>query len=80
MDFVIEKVLAVLSERGQSVKRLTLTSWNGSHAKLDLRTWYMDDTENEQQPGKGLTISREEAQVLVNALTDYLSGLDRAEA
>ena len=80
MDFIVEKVIAVLSERGQSVKRLTLTSWNGNRAKLDLRTWYMDDTKNEQQPGRGLTVSKEEAQVLVNALTDYLSGLDRAEA
>ena len=74
MDFVIEKTLAVLSERGNSEKRLALVSWNNRPAKLDLRTWYLDNNENEQQPSKGITITETEAQALVDALTAYLNG------
>lgn len=74
MDFVIEKTLAVLSERGNSEKRLALVSWNGRPAKLDLRTWYLDNNENEQQPGKGITFSDDEAETLMEALTAYLNG------
>lgn len=78
--FHTEKVIAELSSSGTNSKLLTLTSWNDRPAKLDLRQWRLVGNAGELQPGKGVTLNEEEAQTLVDALTDYLSGLDRAEA
>lgn len=77
-DFKIERSIAEISNTGRNAKQLNLVSWNGAPAKLDLRVWRTD--EEPAKPGKGVTLNEEEAQTLVDALTDYLSGLDRAEA
>ena len=67
----VQKVLAELSSTDKSAKRLTLTSWNGSPEKLDLRIWLNED--GEERPAKGMTLSDEEATTLYLALTQYLS-------
>lgn len=66
----VQKVLAELSSTDKSAKRLTLTSWNGSPAKLDLRVWLSED--GEEHPAKGMTLTDEEATTLYLALTEYL--------
>ncbi len=72
ISFTVEKRLAVLSSSGESSKELTVVSWNGNPAKLDLRTWRTVD--GEQRPGKGLTLNRKEAAELASALNKYLEG------
>lgn len=59
--FEIKRNLGILSrnERGW-VKALTLTSWNGNPAKLDIREWNEDYT----RCSKGVTFTDEEAKVL----------------
>lgn len=66
VKYTIEKHIADIGS-----KQLTLTSWNGNPAKLDLRTWRTVD--GEQQPGKGLTLTTTEAAALADALKEYLS-------
>ena len=65
----VEETLAELSSTGSSAKRICLVSWNGNPAKLDLRVWSTID--GETKPGKGLTLTDEEAETLLTALTDY---------
>ena len=65
----VEETLAELSSTGSSAKRICLVSWNGNPAKLDLRVWRTVD--GETKPGKGLTLTDEEAETLLTALTDY---------
>lgn len=72
-DVKILNTLAEISRTGTSAKRLTVVSWNGNPAKLDLRTWRTDDTGT--RPGKGITLTDAEAQTLATALSGYLNGL-----
>lgn len=72
IDFRTEKQLAEISSTGSSAKRLTVTSWNGNPAKLDLRIWRTD--EEPAKPGKGITLTDEEAKTLAAALNAYLEG------
>ena len=65
----VERTLAELSSTGSSAKRICLVSWNGNPAKLDLRVWRTVD--GETKPGKGVTLTDEEAETLLAALTDY---------
>jgi hypothetical protein len=70
IQFAIARSIAVLGEsRGGWKKELNLVSWNGREPKLDIRDW--DPTH--QRMGKGLTFTREEAEVLCTALGTYLS-------
>lgn len=66
VTFQIEKTLAEIGEAG---KRLCLVSWNNNPAKLDLRKWKDDGT-----PGRGMTLTNDEARELLDALTAYLGG------
>ena len=70
-EFKVERVIAEISNYGTNAKRLTLTSWGGRPAKLDLRTWRTE--EKDPQPGKGLTLSLEEAEALADALKGFLA-------
>lgn len=65
----VVKVISEISSTGVSAKRLTLTSWNGNPAKMDLRVWRTEDGEN--RPGKGLTLNDDEARTLYEALHRY---------
>lgn len=71
IDYIVERKLAEISRTGKTVKRLTLTSWNGNPAKLDLRIWNLD----EDKPGKGVTLTMDEAEALAKALNGFLSSL-----
>ena len=63
-SFEIEEKLLVLSENDKGwTKELNRVSYNGAPAKYDIRTWSPDHT----KMGKGITLSNEEFQVLVDA-------------
>ena len=69
--FEIEKTLAELSNTSKTAKRVTLTSWNGRPAKIDIRSWRTG--EDEILPGKGIVLTNDEAKALIKALTPYLA-------
>lgn len=71
IKYQTERLIAEISSTGSSAKRLTVTSWNGNPAKLDLRIWRTD--EPEPKPGKGITLTDAEAKALVAALNSYLA-------
>lgn len=50
-------------------KEVNLVSWNGNPAKIDIRDW----DEDHERCGKGITLTKAEAQELVAILTDYFA-------
>jgi hypothetical protein len=68
IKFEIIKNLGVLSEGAKGWKKeINLVSWNERSPKIDIREW----DENHEKMGKGVTLSREEAQILKEILTDF---------
>jgi hypothetical protein len=49
-------------------KEINLVSWNGRPAKLDIRNWQRDH----ERCGKGIALTREEAEELVKLLSEIL--------
>ncbi|MCX7656640.1 MAG: PC4/YdbC family ssDNA-binding protein [Treponemataceae bacterium] len=73
ITFEILKTFGVLSEeRGGWKKELNLVSWNGRAPKLDIRDWAPDH----EKMGKGITLTKEEAQKLIDLLQGALSSLE----
>jgi hypothetical protein len=65
IEFVIVRHIGVLSEAGRGWKReLNVVSWNKREPKYDLRDW---DPDHEKM-GKGVTLSKEDAQALIQLL------------
>lgn len=54
-------------------KEVNLVSWNGRPAKLDIRAWQKDHT----KCGKGITLTRDEAEELVKLLAKILKAKHR---
>jgi hypothetical protein len=70
ITYDILKSYGVLSEeKGGWKKELNLVSWNGRKAKFDLRDW----APGHEKMGKGLTLTREEAENLVELLNRALA-------
>ncbi len=70
IQFKVERRLAALGPSGKDWSvELNLVSWNGRPAKLDIRSW---DPAHERM-GKGIALTREEAERLRDALTQYLA-------
>ena len=65
--YQVQDVLACLDEQDGSRKLLTVTSWSGGPAKLDLRRWTAGGA-----PGEGLTLTIQEARQLEATLRKYL--------
>ncbi len=65
------KELCKLSQQGGKEKLLCLVSWNGRPKKLDIRLWLDDKEQEELSPGKGITLTDEEARLLLSALQEY---------
>ena len=62
--FKIEEHLLTLSENDKGwTKEINRVSFNGAPAKFDIRSWSPDHT----KMGKGITLSNEEFQVMVDA-------------
>ena len=75
MQYEVKKTIAEISSTGSTAKRLTLTSWNGNPAKLDLRIWRTDGN-GDSQPGKGVTLTEDEAAPVAAAISDSLGGAE----
>lgn len=65
-DYTIMEKIAVLSSFGNGSLELNKVSWDGKPAKLDVRTWF--DKNGNHTPGKGITLSDDEAMKLSTAL------------
>ena len=68
--FTIMEELDEIGATYDGIIKLTVTSWNGKPAKLDLRTWYTSNG-GDELPGRGITFTRDEAHNLMTALQDY---------
>ncbi len=75
-DFEIKQVLAKISSTEHTEKLLTVTAWNGGREKMDLRTWR--DTEDGRQPGRGVTLTEQEAAALFFALAEHFKANENA--
>lgn len=64
LKYEITQEIAILSESSRGwTKELNLVSWNEREPKYDIREWAPDHA----KMGKGVTLSGEEMQTLVNA-------------
>ena len=69
INFDIVKHFGVLSaEKNGWKKELNLVSWNARNPKFDVRDW----APGHEKMGKGITLSQEEAQKLVELLNKEL--------
>lgn len=72
MEEVKYEIIELLGQLSQTpggwAKELNLISWNGGEPKYDLRQWSPDHT----KMGKGISLSREEAQTLMELLSKWL--------
>lgn len=65
LKFEITEQIAVLSESSTGwTKELNLISWNGREPKYDIRDW----SPNHEKMGKGLTLNKEEIDILKRVL------------
>lgn len=65
LKYEIVKNCGVLSESNRGwTKELNLVSWNDREPRFDLREWSPDH----ERMGKGITLSKEEAKALKEAL------------
>ena len=70
INYEIIEELGVLSTASSGwQKELNYISWNDGDPKYDIRQW----GPNHQRMGKGISLSREEAQVLMKLLEELLS-------
>ena len=65
---IIENIGTLSSSPSGWTKELNLISWNDGEPKYDVRQWSPDHS----KMGKGISLSREEAQELVNLLGKWL--------
>lgn len=69
IQFNITKQIAVLSEGNKGwQKECNIMSWNGGEQKIDIRSWAPDH----EKMGKGITLTVEEAHVLIQYLEPYI--------
>ncbi|MCR5238097.1 MAG: YdbC family protein [Lachnospiraceae bacterium] len=68
-NYEFKKEIAVLSENAKGwTKELNYISWNDKEPKYDLRDWAPDH----EKMGKGITLTKEEAEKLLEALKGAL--------
>lgn len=66
----IIKDIAVLSENARGyTKEINMVSWNGAEPKYDIRNWHP----GREKCGKGISLSREEAVKLMDALKEVFA-------
>lgn len=56
-------------------KKLRVGTWGGNDCKLDFRNWWTDAS-GAEMPGKGVTMSIEEAKELVELVQAYIARQD----
>lgn len=66
LKYEITQEIAILSENAKGwTKELNMVSWNEREPKFDIREWAPDHA----KMGKGITLTAEEMEVLVNGYT-----------
>lgn len=65
-SYKITEHIATLSTYGNTTKELNKVSYNGAAPKWDLRNWKREN--GEEKLLKGITLSDEEAKILMSAL------------
>ena len=66
-EYEIVESLGVISERAKGwTRELNLISWNGAAPKYDIRDWAPEH----EKMGKGITLSKEEADTLCELLSN----------
>ena len=65
----ITEEIAVLSEKNGYSKEINMVSYNDAEPKIDIRNWSVDE-DGEKRMGKGITLNKEEAIALRNALEE----------
>lgn len=70
VQFEIRKHIGTLSKNEKTgwTREINKVSWNGGYAKYDIRDWSPDH----ERPGRGITLTDEEAKALAAALTKHL--------
>lgn len=69
IKYEIIKTVGVLSENAKGwTKELNLISWNDREPKYDIRDW----GPNHEKMGKGVTLSNEEVQKLLEVLSEIV--------
>ena len=69
IKFEIKKEIGVLSENAKGWrKELNLISWNDAASKYDIRDWAPEH----EKMGKGITLTKEEAESLLKLLGSEL--------
>ena len=67
-SYEVTEEIAVLSESPKGwTKEVNLVSYNGRPAKIDIREWAPE----REKMGKGVTLTEEEAKVLMEALQKH---------
>lgn len=74
VDYQIQENIVTLSEGMQNAKRLAVVKWADNPARLELRQWLKN--EEGEKPGKGVTLTADEARALYVGLRQYLDSLD----
>lgn len=65
IKYEIVKTIGVLSENPNGWKReINLVSWNDRAPKYDIRDW----DENHEKMSKGITLSQEEIEILIDLM------------
>ncbi len=68
IKYEIVKEICVLSESARGwTKELNLVSWNDREPKFDIREWSPEHA----RMGKGVTLSKEEMQMILDIMADY---------
>lgn len=70
-SYRIVKAIAIIGGYGDESKELNLISYGNRKPKYDLRSWTMDDN-GQPKMLRGITLSKEEAQALRDALNREL--------
>lgn len=69
IKYEIEETLGILSESARGWKKeLNMISWNGAAPKYDIRDWAPEH----EKMGKGITLTKEEAEALYELLKNAL--------
>ena len=69
ITFAITENIAVIAKGTKGWQReVNMISWNGADPKIDIRDWAPDH----EKMGKGITLTKDEAERLVSLLGNYL--------
>lgn len=63
---IVRKIATLSTEKSGWTKEVNLVSYNDAPPKFDIRSW----DPNHEKMGKGITLSRDEMRILLDAMAD----------